>query len=113
MGRHFGRFGLWRSLRPASAGVRLPLRLLQGTQEQTMFSHEVSPPRSRGMTWSRLRSFRSNLWPQYWQVLWSRSKKLCRVNLTSYFGIRSKKRRRMTFGTRMVNETVLTTSVPS
>ena len=28
-------------------------------QEQTMFSHVVGPPRSRGMTWSRFRSFRS------------------------------------------------------
>src|SRR5277367_2650508 len=113
MGRHLGRFGLWSSFRPASWGVRLPLRLLQGTQEQTMFSHDVSPPRSRGMTWSRLRSLRSYLWPQYWQVLWSRSKMLCRVNLTSFFGMRSKKRSRITLGTRILNETVLTTSAPS
>ena len=103
-GCDLGRRGLCSSLRPASGGVRLPLRLLHGTQEQTMFSDEVSLLRSRGMTWSRFRSLRSHLWPQYWQVLWSRSKMLWRVNFTSFFGMRSKKRRRMTLGTRILNE---------
>jgi len=32
----------------ASAGVRLLLRLLQGTQAVTIFSGELSPPRERG-----------------------------------------------------------------
>ena len=64
------------------------------------------PPRSRGMTWSRFRSFRSNCRPQYWQVLRSRSKMLWRVNLTSFLGSRSNKSKRMTRGTRTLNDTV-------
>src|SRR5438046_438837 len=45
---------------PASCGVRLAFLVLQEMQEQTMFSQVVGPPRSRGITWSRFRSFRSN-----------------------------------------------------
>ena len=38
--------------------------------------------------------------PQNWQVFLSRSKMLCRVNLTSFFGRRSNTIRRITRGTR-------------
>ena len=62
-GRHLGRLGLRTRCRPASVGVRLALRVLHGMHEHTMFSHVVGPPRSRGMTWSRFRSFRSNVSP--------------------------------------------------
>src|SRR5213078_2340202 len=67
-------------------------------------------PRSRGRTWSKFRSFLSNAWPQYWQVFLSRSKMLCRVNLTSFFGSRSNTTRRITRGTRIRKETVRTLS---
>ena len=43
-GRHFGRFGLRISVMWASCGSRLPFRVLHGMQEQTTFSHVVSPP---------------------------------------------------------------------
>ena len=43
-------------------------------------------------------------WPQYWHVFRSRSKMLCRVNFTSFFGIRSYMKSRMIFGTRMRKE---------
>src|SRR5205814_4810489 len=109
-GRHFGRFGLRMSRRPASWGVRLAFFVLHGTQEQTMFSHVVGPPRSRGMTWSRFKSFRSKTCPQYWQVFLSRSKMLCRVNLTSFFGNRSNSSRTITRGTRIFHEIVVTIS---
>ena len=82
-------------------------------QAQTMFSHVVVPPRSRGMTWSRLSSRRSKCFPQYWHILRSRSKMLCRVNLTSLCGSRSKNSSRITRGMRILNETVWTTSSPS
>ncbi len=81
----FGPLRLVKELQAGLARRAVALALLHGTQEQTMFSQEVSPPRSRGMTWSRLRSLRSNLWPQYWQVLWSRSKMLWRVELDFLF----------------------------
>ena len=60
-GRHFGRLGLRMRCMPASCGVRLALRVLHAMHEQTMFSHVVGPPRSRGMTWSRFRSLRSKI----------------------------------------------------
>ena len=45
---------VWAGLRSSSieacCGVRLALRVLQRMQEQTMFSHVVGPPRSRGIT---------------------------------------------------------------
>src|SRR5471032_1742974 len=109
-GRHFGRLGLRTRCRPASCGVRLAFCVLHSMQEQTMFSQVVGPPRSRGVTWSRFKSFRSNTSPQYWQVFLSRSKMLCRVNLTSFFGIRSYMSSRMTRGTRMRNEMAWTDS---
>src|SRR5476649_1062323 len=109
-GRHLGRLGLRMRCRPASCGVRLALRVLHSMQEQTMFSHEVGPPRSRGMTWSRFKSLRSKTSPQYWQVFLSRSKMLCRVNFTSFFGIRSYMSSRMTRGTRMRKEMAWTDS---
>src|SRR5882724_8432390 len=65
-------------------------------------------PRDRGgMTWSRFRSFRSKISPQYWQVFLSRSKMLCRVNFTSFFGIRSYMKSRMMRGRRMRKEMAL------
>ena len=112
-GRHFGRLGLRTSRRLASAGVRLALRVLHGMHEHTMFSQVVGPPRSLGITWSRFRSRRSNTFPQYWQVFWSRSKRLCRVNLTSFLGNRSKPISRITRGTRMRKDTVPTDASPS
>src|SRR2546426_11878227 len=85
-GRHFGRLGLRMRCMPDSVGVRLALRVLQAMQAQTMFSHVVVPPRSRGMTWSRFSSRRSQRLPQYWQVLGARSEKLWRLDLTSLCG---------------------------
>src|SRR6185369_6368226 len=106
-GLHFGRFGLRMRCIPASCGERFALRELHSMQEHTMFSHVVGPPRSRGMTWSRFRSFRSNTSPQYWQVFLSRSKMLCRVNFTSFFGIRSYMKSRMMHNRRMRKEMAL------
>src|SRR6266852_3843162 len=57
-GVHCGRFGLCTSAIPASSGVCPPLRRLQLGQEHTKFSHVESPPRERGITWSRLSSVR-------------------------------------------------------
>src|SRR2546423_11656188 len=85
-GRHFGRLGLRIRCRCASCGVRLALSVLHSMHEQTIFSQVVGPPRSRGTTWSRLRSFRSHVVPQYWHVFLSRSKMLWRVNFTSFLG---------------------------
>src|SRR5262245_49692941 len=85
-GRHFGRFGLRIKCMPASCGVRFAFSVLHSMHEHTIFSHVVGPPRSRGSTWSRFRSFRSHVLPQYWHVFLSRSKMLCRVNLTSFLG---------------------------
>ena len=97
-GRHFGRFGFRINCIFASCGRRFPLRVLQGMHEHTMFSHEVCPPRSRGRMWSRFRFSRENISPHYWQVCLSRSKTLCLVNFTSFFGRRSKNRRTMIRG---------------
>src|SRR5881398_3429758 len=93
-----------------SRGSRFPLRVLHGMHEQTTFSHVVVPPRSRGTTWSKFKSFRSKRLPQYWQVFLSRSKTLWRVNFTSFFGKRSKSRSTITRGTRIFHEIVVTTS---
>ena len=53
----------------ASAGVRLPLRVLQELHAVTQFSHVLAPPREMGLTWSRVReSLRlRSVWclPQY------------------------------------------------
>lgn len=40
---------------PTSDGRHAPLRTLQGAHEVMTFSHEVSPPRLRGMMWSMVR----------------------------------------------------------
>jgi len=109
-GRHFGRLGLRIKLMCASRGSRLPLRVLHGIHEQTTFSQVVVPPRSRGTMWSRLRSLRSKSSPQYWQVFLSRSKTLCRVNFTSFFGSRSNTSSTITRGIRILNEMVVTNS---
>src|SRR5664280_167314 len=109
-GRHFGRLGLRIKCMPASCGVRLALSVLHSMHEHTMFSQTVGPPRSRGVTWSRFRSLRSKLLPQYWHVFLSRSKMLCRVNFTSFLGTRSNTTSRITRGIRILNEMVLTDS---
>ena len=49
-GRHLGAFGSLIGNICISAGKRLPLRVLQGKQEQTTFSHVFLPPLSRGTT---------------------------------------------------------------
>src|SRR6185436_18710321 len=109
-GRHLGRLGLRMRCNPASWGVWFAFFVLHSIQEQTMFSQVVGPPRSRGITWSRFRSLRSQVLPQYWHVFLSRSKMLCRVNFTSFLGRRSKRRRTMTRGTRIFHEIVVTIS---
>src|SRR5580704_12697307 len=62
---------------PDSAGVKLPLRRLQGEQAATTLIHVVCPPRDRGTIWSNVRSSGE---PQYWQENLSRRKTLNRVN---------------------------------
>src|SRR5689334_10766547 len=64
---------------PLSRGSRLPLRRLQLPQAVTTFSHVVRPPRERGTTWSKVRSWLGNGSPQYWQVKLSRRNTLNRV----------------------------------
>src|SRR5690606_33596301 len=54
IGFQLGRNGLRSSRIPACSGVRPPFLRLQAMQEQTTFSHVVSPPCERGITWSRL-----------------------------------------------------------
>lgn len=54
---------------PASSGVRLDFLRLQGLQADTMLSQELSPPRDRGITWSRDAFFELRWHPQYWQRL--------------------------------------------
>src|SRR5690606_9512114 len=58
---------------PAWSGARPPLRALQRTQAQTRFVHELSPPWTRGTTWSSVSSFVEYFLPQYWQRLPSRA----------------------------------------
>src|SRR4029078_12612164 len=62
-GLRFGRTGFLISLMPASCGVRPPLRTLHRTHAHTRFSHDVSPPRQVGTTWSRLSSLVANRLP--------------------------------------------------
>src|SRR5687768_2979473 len=64
-GLRLGRIGFLMSLRPASCGVRPPLRTLHFTHAHTRFSHDVSPPRQVGMIWSKLNSLVANRLPQY------------------------------------------------
>src|SRR2546428_6254239 len=87
-GRHFGRFGFRMRCSPASCGVRLALSVLQSMHEQTMFSQDVGPPRSRGRTWSRFKSFRSKALnldhvrsEEHTSELQSRSDLVCRLLL--------------------------------
>src|SRR5215467_12154936 len=40
---------------------------LQGSHAATMLPHSVLPPRDRGITCSKVRSFAANFPPQYWQ----------------------------------------------
>ena len=49
----------------ASAGVRFALSRLHGTQHDTMFSHDVRPPRDRGTTWSYVSCAIVHFVPQY------------------------------------------------
>jgi hypothetical protein len=57
---------------PACAGVRPPLRVLQGMQQATAFSHSVFPPWTRGTMWSMVRLSLPGVAAQYWQVKRSR-----------------------------------------
>src|SRR3712207_5841122 len=62
-----------------SRGRRLPLRRLQGPQAvQTLFQ-VVRPPRERGTTWSKVRSWVGRPSPQYWHSKRSRRNTLNRV----------------------------------
>jgi len=70
---------MWRGYMPLSRGSRLPLSKLQVEQAVTTFSHVVRPPRERGTTWSKVRSWEGKSSPQYWQVKRSRRKTLKRV----------------------------------
>ena len=47
-----GAYGVTRSRRRASAGVRLALRWLHDAQAATVLDHVEPPPRLRGTTWS-------------------------------------------------------------
>ncbi len=49
----------------ASAGSRLALRRLQGTQASTQLIQLESPPRDRGKTWSMVSSLVPGFLPQY------------------------------------------------
>ena len=57
---------------PASVGVRFPFRTLQERHAQTTFSHDETPPRERGSTWSSDSSDDAKRPPQYWQRFPSR-----------------------------------------
>ena len=46
---------------PASFGVRLALRRFQSLDAVTTFSQLVRPPRDRGRTWSKVRSWAAGL----------------------------------------------------
>src|SRR4051794_32721943 len=65
IGLRLGFSGLRIRLMWACLGVRPPLRTLQATQAQTMFSQVLCPPWLRGVTWSRLNSVVGNFRPQY------------------------------------------------
>src|SRR5262245_29412168 len=56
-----GAYGCRNSENPASWGVRSSFLALHFRQEATTFSHVCSPPRERGITWSRF----SAAAPQY------------------------------------------------
>src|SRR5262249_56503637 len=84
-GLRLGCSGLRIRLMCACLGVRPPLRTLQPTQAQTMFSQVLWPPWLRGITWSRLSSVVGNLRPQYWHWLLSRPKMLRRVSIHVLF----------------------------
>src|SRR3546814_7696411 len=64
----------------ASAGRRLLLRRLHTWQAVTTFCHVVRPPRERGTTWSKVRSWVENEELQYWQAKRSRRNTLNLVN---------------------------------
>ncbi len=78
-----GRSGILRSFMLAWSGVRLAFRALQATQAKAQFSQVVCPPWERGMTWSMVNSAVPGRPPQYWQVEWSRLKRLRRLNVTA------------------------------
>ena len=84
--------------RRASSSVLPPLRWLQPLHAVTRFSQVWLPPRWRGITWSRVRSW---VWrPQYWQVWRSRAKTSRRLSLTRGRGRRMRYCSRMTLGAR-------------
>jgi hypothetical protein len=91
----------WRaSFIPASSGVRLPFRLLQGWQQATRFSHADSPARDRGITWSSVSSPETIVRWQYWHVYRSRIRMFLRESARVWCGIRRYSSRRITDGSR-------------
>ena len=62
-----------------SRGRRLPLRRLQGPQAVQTLLQVVRPPRERGTTWSKVRSWVGRPSPQYWHSKRSRRNTLNRV----------------------------------
>src|SRR5688500_20103751 len=64
---------------PTSCGRRLPLRRLQAWHAVTTFDQLVRPPRERGTTWSKVRSWVGKVSAQYWQRKRSRRNTLNRV----------------------------------
>ena len=105
-GRHLGRFGLRMRCMPASFGVRLALRVLHVMQEHTIFSQVVGPPRSRGHNVIQIQILAFKYLAAILAGIRSRSKILCRVNLTSFLGSRSKNTSKITLGTRILKEMV-------
>jgi hypothetical protein len=53
---------------PASSGVLSPFFRLHDMQLVTIFNHSVFPPLDLGITWSIVRFFGENFFPQYWHV---------------------------------------------
>src|SRR6478735_4254570 len=88
--------------RRASSSVLPPLRWLHGLHAATRFSHVCPPPRWRGMTWSRVRSW--DWRPQYWHVWRSRAKTSRRESLTRGRGRRIWYRSRIAEGARQVTD---------
>src|SRR5437868_639297 len=82
----------------ASSGVRLPFWWLHRLQHATRLSHDDSPPRERGSTWSSVSSDGVNCRPQYWQVEWSRSRMFLRESERLLYGMCMYSTRRMTDG---------------
>ena len=65
--------------------VRCPLALLHFVQQLTTFSQRVTPPLTRGTTWSTVTVAKSKSHKQYWHRKWSRSNMLYLLNLMLFF----------------------------